>query len=341
MDGVMGVTLHTGDLSFDEITRFAQESEELGYHGFWLTEENGKEAFALLALLARDTSRINLGTGIVNFYSRSPMTLAMGARTIWDLCGGRFSLGLGTGGVGFMTQGHGVKIERPVARARETAEIIKGFLSERRFSYEGEWFNVQRFHLREGPLETRPPMYLAALGPQMVKTAARHFDGFIMNWPTPEALEEYRATVKREAEAAGRDPSEVKILSLLQTVADPDNPASVDAMRRGLAFYCASEHYLHIADITGLGADARKVKEVWETGDYRAAAAQVSDEMVAAFSLWGTPEHCTAELQRLLDADIYPIIYPVPRGDHMVEDHFATIRLVAEYAKGLTTTTAV
>jgi 5,10-methylenetetrahydromethanopterin reductase len=337
----MGVTLHTGDLSFEEITRFARESEELGYHGFWLTEENGKEAFALLALLARDTTRIGLGTGIVNFYSRSPMTLAMGARTIWDLSGGRFSLGLGTGGVGFMTQGHGIPIERPVARARETAEIVRRFMTERRFSYDGEWFKVQRFHLREGPLEARLPIYLAALGPQMVRAAARHYDGFIMNWPTAAAVEEYHEIVDREAVSAGRDPAEVKILTLLQTVAVPDDPASVDAMRRGLAFYCASEHYLHIADITGMGADARKVKAVWETGDYRRAAGLVTDEMVAAFSLWGSPEHCAGELRRLLDAGVYPIIYPVPRYDHVAEDHFTTIQLVADYASRLPAPTAV
>ena len=67
MQGEMGVTLHTGDLEFGEITRYAREAEALGYEGVWLTEENGKEAFALLALLARETTRIRLATGIINF----------------------------------------------------------------------------------------------------------------------------------------------------------------------------------------------------------------------------------------------------------------------------------
>src|SRR5439155_6387913 len=127
-DMEMGATLHTGDLSFEEISRYAREAEALGYEGFWLTEENGKEAFSLLSLLARDTTRIRLATGIVNFYSRSPMTLAMGARTIDRLSGGRFALGLGTGGIGFTVRGHGIPIEKPVARAREVVEIVRGFL---------------------------------------------------------------------------------------------------------------------------------------------------------------------------------------------------------------------
>ena len=86
----MGIMLHTADLPYRDIIRMAQEAEELGYHGYWITEESGKEAFSLLALLARETKRIRLGTAIVNFYSRSPMTLAMAARSLHDISEGRF-----------------------------------------------------------------------------------------------------------------------------------------------------------------------------------------------------------------------------------------------------------
>jgi 5,10-methylenetetrahydromethanopterin reductase len=329
----MGVTLHTGDLDFGDIVRYAQEAESLGYEGFWLTEENGKEAFSLLALLTQTTNKIRLATGIVNFYSRSPMSLAMGASTIYRLSGGRFALGLGTGGVGFTVRGHGMEIEKPIARARESVEIVRRFLSEKRFSYDGRWFRVQNFHLREGPVEGELPVYLAALGPQMVRAAARYYDGFIMNWPTDEAIAEYKTLVEKEASAVGRDPNEVKVLTLLMTVTDPSDSASVDAMRRGLAFYCASEHYLHIADVSGLGREARKVKEVWETRDYEAAAKLVTDDMVEKFSLCGTPEQCRRRLRSMLDKGVYPIIYPVPRPDRIVEDHFETARLAASYLR--------
>ena len=97
----IGATLHTGDMGMDDILRYAREAESLGYEGFWVTEESGKEAFSTLALLANATKRIRLGTGIVNFYSRTPTLLAMGASTIYRLSGGRFELGLGSGGVGF------------------------------------------------------------------------------------------------------------------------------------------------------------------------------------------------------------------------------------------------
>jgi hypothetical protein len=111
------------------------------------------------------------------------------------------------------------------------------------------------------------------------------------------------------------------------TVADPKDEASIDAMRRGLAFYCASEHYLHIADISGHGAEARKVNEVWQTGDFKKAASLVTDAMVEKFSVTNA-----RELNRILADGVYPIIYPVPRHDRMYEDHVETARVAMSYA---------
>lgn len=327
----MGITLHTGDLSTKEIVRYAQEAEALGYEGFWITEESGKNAFSLLSLIAHDTEEINLYTGIVSYYSRTPMLLAMSTRTIWDMSSGRFGLGIGTGGVGFLLQGHGLELERPVGRARETVEIVRKFLTEERFSHEGDWFNVRNFHLREGPIEGHVPIYLAALGPQMVRTAAKYFDGFITNWITRESLVEFKQLVAEGCAEVDRDPSEVKIIALEMTTADPDSEASMDAMRRGCAFYFASEHYHHISDISGYGEEAKKIHDVWKTRDYDRAAQMVTDEMLQKFTLTGPRESCIERLNWLLQEGVHPIIYPVPRHSHMVEDHFTTMERAMSY----------
>lgn len=328
----MGVTLHSGDLDVEEILRYAREAETLGYEGFWLTEESGKEAFALLALLARTTTRIRLGTGILSFYSRTPTLLAMGASTIHRLSGGRFALGLGQGGVGFTERGHGIRPERPLARARETVEIVRGLLTSPRFSYEGQWFHVKQFHLREGPIDGRVPIYLSALNPKMVGVAARVADGFIANWLTPESLDEYRAIIRDEAPKAGREPSQVQILTLLMTCVDPDDDAARHALRRGLAFYFASEHYHHAAELGGFGQEAKEIKAVWDRGEHEGAARLVTEAMMEKFALYGTPEACGRKLRWMLGEGVYPIIYPVPRRERMTEDHFAAIRLAAQGA---------
>jgi 5,10-methylenetetrahydromethanopterin reductase len=331
----LAVTLHTGDMSVDEIIHYAQTAEELGYHAVSITEESGKEAFALLALLAEKTESVTLMTGILSFMSRTPMLLAMGTRTIWDLSNGRFELGIGTGGVGFVEQGHGLPIKHSARRARETVEIIRRFLTEERFSYEGEWYNVKNFHLREGPIPQPVPLYLAALGPLMVEAAAKYYDGFISNWVTEESLADIRQRVNKACDEVGRDPADVQILALEMAPADPDDAASRDAMRRGCAFYYASRHYFHIAEVSGFAEEAGRVREVWETRDYKKAASLVSDEFLEKFTLTGSPTQCSERLRWLLDEGVYPIIYPVPRHDRMVEDHFETIARVAGYLPAL------
>ncbi len=330
MLGNIGIMLHTGDLSIDEIVRFANTAESLGYEGFWVTEESGKEAFSILGVLARETKSISLGTSIVNFYSRTPMLLAMGASTIYRMSNGRFKhYGLGSGGIGFMEQGHGIKMERPLARAREVVDIVRGYLTSNRFSYEGQWFSPQNFHLREGPLPEPMPIYISALGPKMVGLAARMADGLISNWLTEESYEMYYAIIKKEAESVGRNPKDVKMLSLTMIAGEDD--ASVEAMRRGLAFYFASPHYHPVAEVSGYGKEAKEIQAVWEMRDYAAASRLVTDAIVEKFAVMGSPEQRAKKLRWMLDRDIYPIMYPIMRPGHTVEDHFLVAELTARY----------
>jgi 5,10-methylenetetrahydromethanopterin reductase len=330
MLGQIGVMLHTGDMPMEEIVRYAQEAEALGYEGFWVTEESGKEAFSVLSFVAQGTQRIHLGTSIVNFYSRTPTLLAMGASTLYRATNGRFvHFGLGTGGIGFTERGHGLKIERPLTRAKETVEIVRGLLTQERFSYEGKWFHVQKFRLREGPLDARMPIYLAALGPQMTGLAARVADGFIANCLTEETYEMYAAILREKAAAAGRDPREVRIFTLAMMAGESDE--AVEAMRRGVAFYLASPHYYPVAEVSGYGSQAKQIQQVWGARDFAAASRLVSDAMVEKFAIMGSPETRRKKLHWMMSHGVYPILYPIFRPQHTVEDHFDVIRLGARY----------
>ncbi len=331
----LGITLHSGDLDYGGIQDYVRAAEDAGYDQFLLTEESGKEAFSLLALLAGATKTISLGTGIVSFYTRTPTLLAMAARSLWELSGGRFApLGLGTGGIGFMTRGHGLELDRPVGRARETVEIVRCLLTQPKTTYQGKWFGVRDFHLREGPLPegARVPIWLAALGPRMATMAGRVADGLISNWLIPESLAEFRRLTAAGARAAGRDPDQVTIASLTMVCADPADEEAVMAMRRGLAFYCASPHYHHIAALAGMEEEARRVKELWDAGNFAGAARAVSDRLLQRFSLTGTDSECSARLRWMLDEQVVPVIYPLPRRDRMAEDHLSVLRRAAVWA---------
>ena len=166
----------------------------------------------------------------------------------------------------------------------------------------------------------------------MVGTAAEVADGVIANWLTEESLAEYRGLIEQGAQVTGRDPSEVQIATLLMTCIDPGDEAAVFAARRGLAFYCASEHYLHIADICGLGDDARRVKVAWEERDFDRATDLVSDRLLEKFCLARCAGANARRIQWLFDNHVYPIVYPLRRRARMAEDNRTVIRLTAEWA---------
>src|SRR5439155_24952446 len=129
----------------------------------------------------------------------------------------------------------GIVAGKPLARAKETVAIVRGLLTQKKFSYDGLWFKPKDFHLREGPIGPEaPPIWLAGLGPKMVGTAAEVADGVIANWLTDESLTEYRGLVKNGAKSAGRDPSDVQIVTLLMTCVDPTYDAAVFAARGGI-----------------------------------------------------------------------------------------------------------
>lgn len=335
MRPTLGIMLHTGDMGYPDIVQFAQRAEAAGYEHFLLTEESGKEAFSLLAALSAGTQQIRLGTGIVSFFTRTPTLLAMAARSIWELSAGRFSpLGIGTGGIGFMTRGHGMTLDRPVGRARETVEIVRSLLTEPRTSYHGKWFQVDDFRLREGPLPVGAtvPIWLAALGPQMAAMSGRVADGMISNWLIPESLTEYRELIQSGAARSGRSLSEFRIATLTMVCVDPGDEEAVSAARRGVAFYCASTHYHHIAELAGLGDQARRVQSVWQRRDFDAAASMVTDEMLSRFTLAGSAQENAARLQWMISEGVLPIIYPLPRRSLMVEDHFSVLEQAAVWA---------
>jgi len=355
MLGNIGVTLlNTGDMSMLDILRYAQEAESLGYEGFWATEGDGKDPFSILTLVSHGTQHIRLGTSIVSFYSRTPTLLAIGASTLYRMSGGRFShFGIGTGGVYFTERGHGVKIERPVARTKETIDIIRGLLSSQkagqwrgqveaqpidvtrgplssqRFSYEGQLFRLRDFRLLEGPLNGPLPIYVSAIGSKMVALAARIADGIVTNGLTEESYERYTAIIKREAQAVGRNPEEIRLFTL--TMMGIESDEAVDAVRKALTFFFASSHYYPLMEVAGYAPQAQQIQQLWQTGDFAAASRIVTDSMVEKFAAMGSAEQRRKKLRWMMDRGVYPILYPIWRPGHTVDDYFNIIRLGAHY----------
>src|SRR6266851_5075640 len=131
-----GVQLGTrdGDASSAAV-EFAQRAEELGYETIWVGESWGREAFTVLTQIACNTQRIQLGTGIVNVFSRSPALIAQSVATLDEIARGRAILGLDTSGALVVEQWHGIRYEKPVQRMREYVEVVRMILQGERLDY--------------------------------------------------------------------------------------------------------------------------------------------------------------------------------------------------------------
>lgn len=323
-----GLTIHSGDHSLSDIADYARAAERLGYDGFWLTEESGKEAFSVLSMVAKRTKKIRIGTGIVNIYSRTPTLLAMSIETLDEISNRRAFLGMGTGGVGFITRGHGLEIKDPLNRMKEYVTIIRKLLAYERFSYVGSYFNIKEFQLREKPLRTNVPIYLAGLNPKMQQLAGEVADGTIVNMLTDAGTEEIKENIRIGAERAGRDPTKVRIYALSMTLCGQEQDA-IHAMKKAVGFYCASTHYHHIMSNAGYGDAAKTVKELWDQNKHDEAASLVPDEMIRDLTLSGTPKEIRSRFKEYISAGVYPILYPIVRHNRVKADTMYSLRVAA------------
>ena len=284
----------------------AVEAESMGYESVWLPELWGESSPVVATAIAENTDRIDVGTAIVNVYSRTPAVLAMTAVTLAERSEDRFVLGVGTSTRKAIEDLHGADFDRPVRRAHETVELVRRFTrGEGPVEYDGELFEVADFP----SLEHEVPVYGAALGPANRRVVGRLCDGWMPhNVPFPE-LEAAFETIAATAREAGRDPEEITVAPYVPTAVADDEAEARDAVRGHVAYYVGSGEGYERAVASSFPEEAERVAAAWREGDRDAARAAVTDEMVEALGVAGTPDTAPEALEQLVDET--PIDRPI------------------------------
>ncbi|MFT4882715.1 MAG: 5,10-methylenetetrahydromethanopterin reductase [Natronomonas sp.] len=305
----------------------AARAEDLGYDGLWLGELWGASSVVRLTEIATRTDDIDLGTAILNVFSRTPAVLAMTAASLDDVAGGQFRLGVGTSTKKSIEDLHGAEWDdpNPVRRAHETIELTKAYLDgDGRVEYDGEIFEVQDFPA----LGADVPVYHAALGKANRRVVARLCDGWIPhNIPFPVLQDNYEY-IREYAEKAGRDDT-IDVTPYVPAAVDDDPEAAKDVIRGHVAYYVGNgEGYERaVAELFPDEADA--VATAWRSGDRSAAAETVTDEMVDALGVAGTPDEARAGFQEIADIDC--VTRPMVTIPSNADDETAT-RTIEELA---------
>jgi 5,10-methylenetetrahydromethanopterin reductase len=306
-----------------ETVAMAKACEDAGFDTFWIAEAypwwrkhsfEARSSTAILAVIAHETRRMQLGWGIISPYTRHPVQIAMEARVMQDLAGDRFLLGLGASKI-FMKEigeGEGEKIG-PATVMRESIEVVRGVLKGDAFEYRGKVFAASVPALKPDAHTPRsvPPVYVAATGPVLQKMAGSVGDGLLTaSITTPAFVRHSKENLLAGASKAGKDPSKLILGCVIVGSIGRDSRKGKEGAREQAAMYLANkvQNIKGSADVlldcAGLTFDElRPVAEAMEKGGRKAAAQAVTDDILRRVCpIAGTPDECIARIKEYQNA---------------------------------------
>ena len=304
-----------------------QEADRLGYHSVWSAEAYGSDAVTPITWVAAHTTRIKVGTAIMQIPARTPTLTATTALTLDQLSGGRFLLGLGVSGP---SGGRGLARRRLRQAARAHARV-RG--DRPRGVAAGEGARVHgrvlpdpvRRRRRHGPRQAAPvhpararghPRLLAAIGPKNVALAAEIADGWLPVFFSPERMSVWKESLESGFRAAGGGKSLARfdVAPTVPVVIGPDAQACRDAIKPRLALYVGGmgargrNFYNDLVRRYGYEDAAAAIQNLYLSGKKQEAAAAVPDALVDEVALCGPRERIAERLSRWTGSGVTTLI---------------------------------
>ncbi len=293
-------------------------AEELGVEFVSTGEAWGKSVIPWLAALATQTSKVTLGTSILNVYSRTPGAMAQDYAMLEELSDGRMVLGLGSSGEFVIEHFHGVPFRQPLRRIREYVEVFNMLIAGERLEYEGEIFQMSRgFRLEYDRTRDHIPVYIAAITPKSIHQTGQIADGiYPIHWPR-ELFGQLRADMEAGAAEAG-DPGRQFTIAPFTRVGILDGTDADEAQwaegRRLLHHYVnrMGVFYWQMLARNGFEAEVEASKAAWAERDTEASVAAISDDMVRSCQVIGSIDEVREQLHQRseLGADVQMLYMP-------------------------------
>lgn len=293
-----------------------KEAERLGYHSVWSAEAWGSDAVTPLAWLAAQTTKIKLGTGIMQLPGRSPANTAMTAMTLDALSGGRFILGLGTSGPQVVEGWHGVPFDKPLTWLKEYITIVKMiFAREKPLEFEGVRYQIPY----RGPgatglgkplksilhANTKIPIYTGSMAPKSQAQSAELCDGLLLTCMHPERFDVIEPNLQEGFAKAGNGKclDTFDVAPTVAVIVGDDLDACRAPLKMSLALYIGGmgardkNFYNDYIRKVGFEADAIEIQNLYLAGKRNEAIARVPDALVDTLHLVGPKERIRDRFQ--------------------------------------------
>ncbi len=330
-------------LPFEKVLQQAQRAEAKGYDAIWwpchlmgwhpqaiwrpeitpLAERQPNadtyfDPVATIAAVGVHTTRIRLGIGVTDVIRRHPAMLAQAALTLDHITRGRVILGLGSGERLNITP-YGLDFDQPVSRLEEGLMIIRRLWESggRPVDFEGRFWRLESAVLGLSPYEGRyPPIWIAAHGPRMLRLTGRYADGWLPTKMTPAEYSEKLAQIHQAAREAGRDPAAITPGMLAYVLVDEDRAAVVRMMEavlvKALCLLLPAEVFIRLGYEAPFGPEASGfhayIPARFGYAEAMAAIQKVPREIVAYFTLHGTPEDIAEQISTLVEVGLRHIV---------------------------------
>jgi 5,10-methylenetetrahydromethanopterin reductase len=296
----------------------AARAEGLGYDGLWMHESLfQRDMVTYLSSMISSTQKIVVASGVINTFTRHPVTAAATFASLSELSGGRVVLGLGLGSfptiplIGY--QIFPVDRNRPLKRIKEYVEIVRKVWAGGKVEFDGEFFKVKNLELGF-KLEKPIPIFIASLSPKTLAYAASSADGVILSpaLNTAGGTKRMIESVQKGESARGK---KVERASYMLTSVDPDPAKAVQAVRDYYFFAYQLAEVVRPEVLAAQGIPAERLtpmKEAWKRGDAAEAKRLIPEEAIEALTVTGTPDHAADRIREYFDAGVtLPILMPI------------------------------
>jgi probable F420-dependent oxidoreductase len=293
----------------------AQRAEAAGFDSVFGIEFHNAHAFATLGAIAQATSRIRLGTGIANAFTRSPVVHGAAALDLDELSQGRFTLGLGSGTKRMNEEWFGMPFARPAARMAELVRLLRAYFAAASgfgFRFDGEFWQIRiPVFTRPGAPRVEIPIWVAGVNERMVGAAGATADALVghpvatRRWHRERTLPWLRAA----EEKAGRPAGACKLAPYVVTSLAPTREQAVREAKGQIGFYYTVSVYHSILAFHGLSDVAAACRAALAKFDVRAMAEAIPDALVDEIAIACTPDEARDRLAQWRDLCDEPLLY--------------------------------
>jgi 5,10-methylenetetrahydromethanopterin reductase len=310
---------------------YARYAEQKGFDAVWQAESRlVRDAIVPMAAFAAVTDRIQIGSGVINNWTRNAAVTAATFSTLDDLAPGRILCGIGAWWEPLASK-VGVDRRKPLKAMREVIEVVRRLLAMETVTFDGEFVQcrdveIDIVHGDRSPKQV--PIYIGATGDQMLALGGEIADGVLMNYlVSPQYNENALRHIESGAKRAGRTLEDVDRPQLVVVSMDTDRERALDNARELVTQYLGQQP--HIMKASGVSEDVlAEIQQVltWPATEeqIRKAMKLVPDHVVQLITASGTPDEVRSKVQEYVDAGTTcPVLYPLGDDVKMMIDAFA------------------